>query len=319
MIISIGFSITIYQISYNELNRGLNRQTTILRTLPLFSPDQSPDFERIRLMQLSESNNNLRTNLIYFNLSILFFSAIACYFLAKRTLGPIEEAVEAQNRFTADASHELKTPLAAMKAEIEVTLRDKSLTLAKSKTILQSNLEEIQKLESLSKALLALSRFKTDANKNFKPVSIEDVICQSYERISKLADKKSIKFKNSLKNISVLGEEQSLIQLFTILLDNAIKYSPENSNIYISISDKKNYAVVKIKDSGCGIDPIDLPHIFDRFYRADASRCKVKTEGFGLGLSIANEIVNLHNGKISAQSKNKKGSEFTIKIPIAKL
>lgn len=323
MVISIGFSVIIYELSTIELNRGLDQQTEILKNLPRGNyTQQFPDFEMLRLTQLAESAAHLRTNLIYFNLSILVFSSIACYFLAKKTLQPIEEAMETQNRFTADASHELRTPLAAMKTEIEVNLRDKDLNLQKAKKLLQSNLEEIQKLETLSGTLLQLARFDSTAKKNFEKLSLEDVICEAYEKVAALADKKSISFNNKLSNISVSGDHRSLVQLFVILLDNAIKYSPNKSKISITISREKfhtaNHAIVKVRDLGCGIPEEDIPHIFDRFYRSDTSRCKDKTEGFGLGLSIAKQIIDYHNGHIFANPKLKRGSEFVVKLPLKK-
>lgn len=318
MIISVCFSILLYQISSNEIDQGLGQQTNILRNLPPFGDIKNqviPNFEQIHANQLQESNNRLKTNLIYFNLLIFIFSTIASYFLAKRTLEPIEKSVEKQYRFTADASHELRTPLTAIRSEIEVNLRDKNLTLKNSKKLLRSNLEEIQKLEELSGALLMLARFDAEANKNFEKISLEDIIIEAYEKVEKLADNKSIKFINKFSDVSIMGDHQSLTQLFVILIDNAIKYSPKKSKINIELIHNKHHATVKIKDRGCGIDSEDIPYIFDRFYRADASRCKVKTDGYGLGLSIAKEIVQMHNGKISVESKQNQGSEFIIKLP----
>ncbi len=320
MIISAGFSVSIYQLASNELNRSLSQQILILRNLPGRDQNQPiPDFEELRLEQLIESNGHLKITLVYFNLLILILSTIASYFSAKKTLEPIEKAMEAQNRFTADASHELRTPLAALRTEIEVNLRDKKLNLNKSKALLKSNLEEIEKLETLSGALLKLARSQDDAQKNFQKVSLEDAVCEAYEKVDKLAAKKKIKFENKLKDVSVLGDRASLVELFIILLDNAIKYSPEKSKIAIEIKKEKNLALVKIKDRGCGISTDDLPFIFDRFYRADSSRCKVKTDGYGLGLSIAKQIIDLHDGKISVRSEDSEGSEFIVKLFHAKL
>lgn len=313
MIISISFSVSLYELSSNELNRGLDRQAIIFRGLPIGDMNlHIPNFDQIRLEQLSESNTHLKTSLIDFNILILILSAIASYFLAKKTLEPIENAVESQNRFTADASHELRTPLAAMRAEIEVNLRDKKLDLAKSKKLLKSNLEEIQKLEELSGTLLQLARHDETAKKNFQKISLEDAVCEAYEKVAKTAEKKQIRFDNHFKEEYVWGDHGSLVQLFVILLDNAVKYSPEKSKISIEIKKSRHHAMVDIIDKGCGIGDVDLPHIFDRFYRADNSRCKVKTDGFGLGLSIAKQIVDYHNGKIVASNNNGKGSKFSV-------
>jgi signal transduction histidine kinase len=202
-----------------------------------------------------------------------------------------------------------------MRTEIEVNLRDREFNLDKSKRLLKSNLEEIEKLENLSGALLRLARFQENSKKEYEEVSLEDAFCEAYEKIEKLANKKSIKFDNRFMKLSVLGDHQSLVQLFVILLDNAVKYSPEKSKVSISIKKEKHNAVIRIKDKGCGISETDLPNIFDRFYRADSSRCKVVTDGYGLGLSIAKQIVETHGGKIKAISDGKKGSEFVVKLP----
>lgn len=316
MTISVAFSISLYRISSNELDRGFGNQVQALRDIPMrdMALQQIPDFEQIRLDQLDESNDHLRLNLIYFNLLILLLSSVVSYLLARKTLEPIKEAMDTQNRFTADASHELRTPLTAMKTEIEVNLRDKKLGLSEAKKLLQSNLEETEKLESLSNALLKLASYDEEVKSSFNKISLEEVLTEAYEKVECLANKKSIFFENNLQNIFVKGDKQSLVELFIILIDNAIKYSPVKSKILINICKEKDWGVVKIRDYGIGIKASDLPHIFDRFYRADTSRSKEKIEGYGLGLSIAKSIVNLHKGTIDAFSKPDKGSEFVVKL-----
>jgi len=318
MIISVSFSVAIYQISSLELGRGLGRQAKILCEPSGDNHSLAPleVYEKFRLEQLAESGSHLKLNLAYFNLLILLLSSGFSYFLARRTLRPIEEMVAAQNRFTADASHELKTPLTAMRTEIEVNLRDKKTTLAQTKKLLTSNLEEIGKLESLTNALLKLAKNRDDLKLYFKTVSLPEIAVEAYEKVASLADKKSIRFKNHFEKISILGERQSLVELMVILLDNAIKYSGAKSKISIRISKKDKSAVIEVADSGVGIKASELPYIFNRFYRADISRSKEKVDGYGLGLSIAKSIVELHGGEISATSTPGKGSEFRVKLPL---
>jgi len=316
MAISVSFSIALYNISSNELGRGLGRQAGVLINLQIGPGSAMSNLEQIRQDQIKESNSRLAVNLIYFNLLILILSSGMSYFLARKTMRPIEEAMEAQNRFTADASHELRTPLTAMKSEIEVTLRDNDLKLNDAKKLLGSNLEEIGKLESLSNALLKLARYQDEARAKFCKVSLEEAAAEAYEKIESLADQKSIEFDNELEDIIIKGDGQSLTELFVILFDNAIKYSGKNSKIFVSIKKESKLAILKIKDQGIGIKASDLPYIFNRFYRADRSRSKERVDGYGLGLSIAKQIVELHQGNISVTSKPGKGSEFTIKIPI---
>ncbi len=316
MVISIAFSIAIYNISSRELGRGLGQQTDLLLNIQMekIILGPRPDLEKIRLDQLEESKDRLRLNLIYFNFLILLLSSGTSYLLARKTLEPIREAMDAQNRFTADASHELRTPLTAMRTEIEVGLRDKKFNLAEAKKLLQSNLEETEKLESLSNALLKLARFEDDSHASFSKVSIEDVLVEAYEKIESLANKKSILFENNLQNVFIRGDRQSLVELFVILLDNAIKYSPEKSKVLVRVRKEKNDVAVSIRDYGIGVKASDLPYIFNRFYRADTSRSKEKIDGYGLGLSIAKRIAGFHGGDISVTSKPGKGSVFVVKL-----
>jgi signal transduction histidine kinase len=307
MIISVSFSVAIYRISTNEIGRNLGPQSRIFRN---FTPD---DFENLRNQQIEESNTNLKVNLFYYNLAIFVLSLFGSYFLARRTLRPIEDTMEAQNRFTADASHELRTPLAAMKAEIEVALRDKKMKIAESKKLLQSNLEEIEKLEKLSSALLKITRIQEE-KKNFTSIALDEAVIEAFEKVEKLATKKEIEFENILIHAKILGDHQSLVELFVILLDNAIKYSREKSKINILMQKARHHVIVKIKDHGIGIKQSDIPYIFNRFYRADSSRSKEQISGYGLGLAIAQQIVDLHGGKISVESKPGKGSEFIVRF-----
>lgn len=313
MIISIGFSVAIYNISSNELEQGLGRQTRMLRDIPVSGSPLADTFDELRQQQLDASNSHLQLNLINFNLLILILASIASYFFARFSLRPIEEGVAEQNRFTADASHELRTPLTAIRTEVEVALRDNKMSLAQAKKLLASNLEEIGKLEALSSSLLKLARHD-DTQKNFEPVSLEEVVTESFEKVESLADAKKIVFQNHLIPLEIDGDRQSLVELFVIILDNAIKYSQEKSKINIEISKERNHAIVKIKDHGIGIKASEIPYIFNRFYRADSSRSKEKTDGYGLGLSIAKKIVEIHNGVITVESKLGRGSEFVVQF-----
>jgi len=149
MTISMLFSFVIFNLSSKELDSGLGRQSRVIWNIGQNNGMMTPfsDIDQIRQNQLSESEDNLRDNLIYWNLIILILSSFLSYFLAKSSMRPIEDALYSQNCFTADASHELRTPLTAMKTEVEVALRDKEMSLADAKKLLESNLEEIEKLE----------------------------------------------------------------------------------------------------------------------------------------------------------------------------
>lgn len=324
MIISIGFSVILYRISSMEIGRGLLRQGRIFEQIPNDRiPQPLQDLEKIRQEQLVESNKHLKTNLVYFNLIILVLAGATSYYLARRTLKPIEEMVDQQNRFTADASHELRTPLTAMKTEIEVAMRDKKRMRTKFsdiKQLLKSNLEEIEKLENLSSSLLKLANYDTKRvsnQKQLKNLSLNDLIQEAFNKIASLAKKRDIEFKFNLKEVFVKGDE-SLQELFKILFDNAIKYSSRNSEVKVDLLTDNKFAVITIKDRGIGIKASDIPYIFNRFYRADLSRSKEKVSGYGLGLAIAKKIIERHGGNISVESKPGHGSTFIVKLPLAK-
>lgn len=140
------------------------------------------------------------------------------------------------------------------------------------------------------------------------------------EKYSKIAAEKDIKITASIqKETTVYGDEVSLSQLISILLDNAIKYSERGKDIKIVSKKEGRYATISISDRGIGIKDEDIPRIFDRFFRADQSRSKNQINGYGLGLSIAQKIVSVHKGKIEAKSIPEKGTTFTIKLPINKI
>ena len=314
MALSLGFSAAIYRISSAEIGRGLNRQSRMLQD---FEQDTIPfmqDFESARQQQIDESNNKLRANLYYYNLLILLFATIGSYFFARWTLRPLEEAYESQQRFTADASHELRTPLTAMKAEIEVAMREKKMAEGEVKKLLTSNLEEIDKLQHLSEALLKLAKSDIDGKQKFAKTSLADALTEAYEKVASLAEEKQIDIDADLMKVEIAGDKPSLTELFIILLENAIKYSPEKSKIKVKMYRDDGHVLVSVKDQGIGIKASDQPHIFERFYRADHSRSKERVNGYGLGLSIAKQIVTMHGGKINVISAPGRGSEFVVKF-----
>ena len=309
MFMSTIFSLAIYNISERELKN--QRQLKIPRNLPIELADE---FNLLRDLRYKEAKDNLKERLIVFNLLVLISGALLSYILASRALRPIEEALEAQNRFTSDASHEIKTPLTIMKSEIEVALRDKKLKINDAKEVLDSNLEEIKKLEALTNALLQLAR-QENIDESKTCIKISSVIENAIDQVSNIAKSKKIKVTKSVKDFEVFAEKQTLTQAIVISLDNAIKFSPEKSVIKISTKINRGFNQIEIKDKGSGIDNEDLPFIFDRFYRADKSRTNQETNGYGLGLPLAKQIIESHRGEISIASIKNKGTKLTISLP----
>jgi len=234
--------------------------------------------------------------------------------LAGKTLQPIARMVEEQNRFISDASHELKTPLTSLKTAMEVGLRDKKLNLTAAKKLISENLTEINKLQSLSEGLLQLAQHKTGNNNlKFEKLSLRKIVTEAVSKINVIAKEKKVAIKNKVKNYKVKGNKYSLMDLFVIILDNAVKYSKTNSPVAIEANKKNKTVIVSIVDRGIGIDKEDLPHVFNRFYRADRARGK---GGYGLGLAIAKKIIENHNGTVEIESELGKGTIVKVSLPL---
>jgi len=326
MVIITLFSLAIFQVLAREVHRFafLQQQQLQLR-------EQNPNVSllpgRPLRVIVRDLNNNLEDDLlsrikvllILVNSLILVISGILSFILAGKTLEPIEEMIENQKRFVSDASHELKTPLTAVRTSIEVALRDKNLQLAEAKEVLESSLEELQVLQSMAQSLLHLSHTATENYAQLQALSLEKVVATAVKKMSPLARKKKIELQVSLGEklpLMVPGIELEIREAVVILLDNAIKFSPANTQVGISLSSKRKRAYIQVSDQGPGIAPEHSKYIFDRFYRVDSSRCKDAEGGYGLGLAIAQRIITNHQGSLSVQSELGHGTTFTIVLPI---
>lgn len=307
--ISLLFSVVIYSIASSEVGNRIG----YFQSAPQFSFDvNNRTFTRYRDTQVHEAEANLITSLVITNVCIWIAGGVGSYYLARRTLEPIEEAHEAQSRFTSDASHELRTPLASMKAEIEVALRDSTLTKEEMHELLESNLEEVNKLSDLSYMLLQLSRLD-HTNIPQEKVALTKVIGAAVDRFNKNSNRIVFSDKNPH---AVLANASSVEELLAILLDNALKYSPDDSKVTVNQLHKKGMAGFEIINMGDGIPAEKLPHIFDRFYRADTSRTSGDKKGYGLGLALAKKIVQLNKGELSVSSAPGQLTTFKVLLPI---
>ncbi|MFZ2152504.1 MAG: HAMP domain-containing sensor histidine kinase [Microgenomates group bacterium] len=308
MVISIAFSVFIYQLISFEIYRFARAQRGRFESRLYINTPVEMDL-------IFETQHRLLLSLIVINSTIFAISGTLGYFLAGKTLAPIQKMVDDQNRFISDSSHEFRTPLTALKSSLEVNLRDKKMTLSAARRLMRDNIIEVNSLQALSDGLLQLTQYQ-QVKINFHPLDIYDVIQKSIDKISPLAHHKKITLKNKTIHQQVMGDIYSLTDLFVILLDNAIKYSPPNSSIKITSLTKNKNLLISVQDQGQGIAPTDVPHIFDRFYRSDTSRTKSEVTGFGLGLSIAQNIVDNHHGTIKVDSQLNHGSTFIISLPL---
>lgn len=312
MAISLIFSFMIYQITNHEVGARIEHyQTQAYRpTTPGFPRSFDPSDTLVESEQEAASRSTL-VLLFYINVVVLGSGGIASYYFAKRTLRPIEAAHEAQARFTSDASHELRTPLTTMRTELELTLRDPDATKEDFREILQSNLEEVDKLSNLSRMLLDLSRLEY-GKLELKPVDLSKLADETIAGLH--LPKGRVKFDGKADHI-VVADRVAIGEVASILIDNAVKYSPDKSVVNVKVTGDKHRAKLIVSNSGEGISAEALPHIFERFYRADSSRTSSKTPGFGLGLALAKQIIDLHDGEIIATSHPGKTTTFTVLLP----
>ena len=312
MAVSVTFSLVIYRVLLFEILRFEKVQRFRIERRIQFFNTPIPDYPEL----IDEIKQRIIFRLFIVNAGILVLSGGLGYYLAGRTLSPIKEMVLEQNRFISDASHELRTPLTSLKSALEVHLRDKKLSLNEARKLIAENINDVNKLQKLSDSLLQLAQFQTpDSKYKFEKVDIKQLTVESIRKLKFLADKKQIKFINKTQNIEITGNRDKLVDLLVILLDNAIKYSPSKQSVTIETRKSDGIVLLKVKDKGIGIEKKDTSFIFDRFYRAENSRSKKSADGYGLGLSIAKKIAELHHGEISVDSKVNSGTTFTVSLP----
>lgn len=301
-----------YSIGTQEFNRrpphiGYDRAGNSLEE------DIENVLEREREARANLAQKRLAANLIAFDIIALGLGSLCAYLLARRTVHPIEEALEAQTRFSSDAAHELRTPLSIMQAEIEVLLRGTSPSKPAMRATLQSNHEEVIRLQALTDRLLLLAQAEEVTR---SPAALDEIATVALNTMLSLAQSRNSTIQNNVSHIAALTNSNLLADVLTILLDNALKYSHKGAKITLTSRSKGRYAYLDVADDGPGIAKADLPHIFDTFYRADLSRTKNHTIGNGLGLSLARRIMKTLHGEISVTSKLGEGSKFTVRLPL---
>ena len=319
MLVSFIFSVSLYRVLVIELNRNYVRASQSADRFMGFRPDpvQRNLFLVDRAQDREAGKSHILQQLLFLNLGIIAVGGVFCYVLARRTLEPIEEAHMALERFTSDASHELRTPLATMRTEIEVALMNKKMDLAGAKLLLNSNLEEVDRLTHLSERLLMLARLDENGLPMDK-VAAQQILQDAVSALASVATAKNItlSIKAPKDDLFVMADKASLTELVIILLDNAVKYSDAKTNVVIKAAQQGKYVHLSVADQGVGIAGDDLPNIFKRFYRADTSRTGGSSHGDGLGLALAQKIANLHDTTIEVNSKPGKGSTFSLSLPL---
>ncbi len=246
----------------------------------------------------------------------IILTALGSLFLAGRALVPIRQAFGRQRQFTADASHELRTPLALIRANAEMMLLRSEHLDDENADLVQEIIRETDHLNRMVGDLLTLARADSEMLElRIAPMDFGSLVEDVHDDLQRIAEARDIQGTVSVSGpVTVAGDEVRLRQLMLILIDNALKYTDPGGQVRVSLSRVDNRARLVVEDSGIGIPPQDVPHIFERFYRVDRAR-EHESGGTGLGLAIARWIVQAHHGTIKVESELGKGTKFQVELP----
>src|SRR5438445_4919570 len=263
--------------------------------------------------QISGSSLKTRVSL---NAPYAEFQRLAHAFNAM--LERLQHIFEAQRRFIADAAHELKTPLTVIMGSLEVTLK-KARSAQEYREVLIGNLGQVERLIALTRSLLTMARFAGDRPPlHVTSLTIEPLVKDLVGELAVLAENRHITLAVDARPAPpVLGDEGWVRHMLINLLDNALRYTSSGGTVTVSIEEVGNTVVIAVQDTGPGIAPEHLRHLFERFYRAESARDR-ESGGVGLGLAIVKEIAEAHGGTVRVASEVGKGSVFTVTLPAAK-
>ncbi|MGC9941926.1 MAG: ATP-binding protein [Verrucomicrobiota bacterium] len=235
-----------------------------------------------------------------------------------RMIARLDDAFQNSKRFVADASHELRTPLTILHGELEILAKDERLDAAGHDQVV-SMLEEVGRLSKIVEQLFALSRLDAgESQAEWKRFDLAELARTTAEHMGLLAEDKHIVISCAAdREVLIEGDRARLKQVVVNLLDNAVKYTPENGAIQLSVNAVDGHALLEVADNGIGIAPDALPHVFDRFYRVDQAR-SADAGSAGLGLSIVKSICTAHGAEVDVQSTVRKGSCFRVILPLSK-
>lgn len=261
---------------------------------------------------VQDTLSTVGNEILLIDVFILLAAAGVSYVLAGYTLRPIQQSVEAQKKFSENASHELRTPIAVMKNDAEVLLRNPHASRELINTTLRSNIEEMDRMSKMAEDLLLLARSQNHALPDMVKIDIAETLRHVAKTMRPLAEKKGVSVEvTSNESLDVEVNKMNLERVFMNLIQNAIEHTPKDGSITLTAAKNVSEAVVTVTDTGSGIDGKDLPHILERFYKGEG------VAGSGLGLSIVKEIMDQHRGSVSIESTKGKGTKVTLLFPLA--
>ncbi len=285
-----------------------------------FMTEQTPDGMKYAFADMSSERsamaNFLLTALLVGLLGLSAFF-LASLFLASWALRPVQRAWQRQRQFVADASHELRTPLTVILANMGILLAHKQDTVAEQAKWVENTKAEADRMKQLVDDLLFLA--KADATRQpdaHKELDLSDTVLSAVLPFESIAFEAGITLTSKVTpSLTVSGSEGELKQLVAILLDNACKYAGEKGRVTLMLERSGDHARLCVNNTGDPIDPVHLPHLFERFYRVDESRYR-KNDGYGLGLSIAKQIADNHRARITVESTDGLGTTFTVTLAL---
>jgi len=291
--------------------RSIERQGATLRIYSVDLPRHHLVVQVARSLEPEEDAlHGLLRNMLLGVAACIAVAAVGGWFLAGKSLAPVATAFQRQQTFVADASHELRTPLAVIRANAEFLQQEQPDSEEAAEI-----LAETDRLTSLVEAMLALARGHGGASAE-SHLDLGELVASSAQALRPLAGERKVALDVSVADgMEVRGNADQLHQLVVILVDNALRYTPEGGRVTVDARRVDGSAVVAVSDTGIGIDPDALEHVFERFYRADEARTRA-FGGSGLGLSIAEQLVTGHGGRIAAESTPGRGSTFTVSLPL---
>lgn len=329
MSMSIVFSFVLYGISIRHLERPfLIRQGSVL---PLGNDTSSPlpddtvsDNQKQKNADLAtreelrsrfdEARGELMERLLLLNSITFCFGVIVSLVLARLSLTSFRQILKRQVQFVNDVSHELRTPLAVLQTSNEVALRKKHLTAEESKLLLERNVRQIRRLRDMANSLLYLLNMRNEPIMS-EPVSLSTCITEVKKDFEHLAAERLVTIETSLDSneLVVKANVQFTVRILSILLENAIKYSPKNSKIVIRGYKDDTHVYVSVRDEGKGIDSKDIPHLFTRFYSTATKKENAQERSYGIGLSIAKRLAKEMGSDIVTYTVSK-GAEFRLEF-----